>query len=225
MFNTTVLNNLYTITGIIVSLVAIIVMIWQFGKIIDHFKNSSLKSNIIKVVISLLVILIILGIAVGAKFLPNGDYITIVPSMTVTPSPPTLASTSTATTVPSVTPTHPKPTAIPTLRATSTLPGKTPVITPSPVKTPPPVPCHAPCDTEFPDTGVPFTINGPAIVEWADPGCGLFELNLGKSFSWSSDGHYWLYSNQTSLNANWPSHYQAYHSNPSHASCIDGPPS
>lgn len=155
---------------------------------------------------------------VGAKFLPHGDNQTIVPSVTAPASTTMPVSTfaTTATAVPSATPGHPKPTTTPTPRLTPTPPGNTPVSTPAI--------CQAPCDAEFPDTGKPFTINGPAIVEWADPGCGIYELNAGKAFTWSSDGHYWLYPDQASLNSNWPGHLNAYQSNPGHSSCKVGPP-
>lgn len=100
----------------------------------------------------------------------------------------------------------------------------TPTITLSP--TPTPVIRPALSDTEFPanDAKYPATIVGPAIIEWADPNCGIFKLDAGKKFTWNSDGHYWIFLNQASLDYYWPSHLSAYQSKKENGSCIVGTP-
>lgn len=73
------------------------------------------------------------------------------------------------------------------------------------------------------DAEFPANIVGPAIVEWADGGCGIFKLNMGERFNWSNDGHYWLYANQASLDAFYPGHLKDYQKkNP--PSCVEGRP-
>lgn len=133
---------------------------------------------------------------------PNHSQITKAPTITV----PT--STTPAPAVPSPNPT-----------ATS---APAPTATPIPAPTATPSPAYF--DAEFPDNNIPKTIQGPAIVQWADPDCGIFELNQGKTFTWNSDGHYWLFHNQQSLDYFYPSYRQQYFQQPQNASCIEGPP-
>jgi hypothetical protein len=212
-------NNLATILSIIGYSIVVIDTIIAIA--LKMRKKLGKKSVIIAIVC---ILVVGSGVSIGAKFLPNGDNKTTVLSVTVTATTTTLVSAKTVTTVPSITPTHPKPAATPT-------PGLTTAPrTPTPVFTPTPAICQAPCNAEYPD-GVTITINGPAIVEWADPdpptspNCGIYELNAGKSFTWNSVGHYWLYTNQASLDNDWPGHLQAYQSKQGNGSCIVGPPS
>lgn len=171
-----------------------------------------------------------LGVAI---FILEPIIFPLPPHLIVKVTPTSMPTITRPTTTPKGTSTKSIPTATPTLGVTATPRlAPTPRSTPTfpPIKTPgvtptTSVPCQAPCDAEFPDTGNPFTINGPAIVEWADPGCGIYELNAGKPFTWSSDGHYRLYPDQTSLDSAWPGHLQAYQSKRGNGSCIVGPPS
>lgn len=184
-----------------------------FGLVVAILSKKLAKKPVI--ITAVCVVVLALVLVVGSNFLPNGGNQTIGPSVTATAS--TSIPVSTFTAVPSATANHPNPTATPTPRLTPTPPIHTPVSIP--------LTCQAPCDAQFPDNGKPFTINGPAVVEWADPGCGIYELNAGNAFTWSSDGHYWLYPDQASLDSNWPSHLNQYQSKPSNSSCIVGPPS
>lgn len=106
---------------------------------------------------------------------------------------------------------------------------------PEPTATAKPVPSATPrcpsgqsvCDFEYPGDGshsVPVTIKGPAIVEWAYQGCGVFELHQGNTFTWSYGGHYWLYSDQQSADAAYPSHKAEYLSKPGNESCTERQP-
>lgn len=123
-------------------------------------------------------------------------------------------------------PTIAVPTSTTSATATSS-PAPTTTSTPVPTVTPP-VPTATPSpayfDAEFPDNNMPKTIQGPAIVQWADPDCGIFELNQGKTFTWNSDGHYWLFHNQQSLDYFYASYREQYFQEPQNASCIEGPP-
>lgn len=202
-------NNLVTILSIIgYSIVVVDAILVLAAKMRKKLGKKS-------VIITIVCILVVgLGVSVGAKFLPNGDNQTIVPSVTpiVSTTIPVSTLTTTVTSVPSATGTTPT-----NSNPTATL---TPVLAPTPLINP------ALRDAEFPanDAQFPFTIVGPAIVEWADPGCGIFELNAGKSFTWNSDGHYWIFLNQASLDYYFPGHLKDYQSkNP--ASCMVGSPS
>lgn len=118
----------------------------------------------------------------------------------------------------------PKPTATATRapRHTATATAK-----PAPSATPRCPSGQSDCDFEYPGDGshhVLVTIKGPAIVEWAYQGCGIFELHQGNTFRWSYGGHYWLYSDQQSADAAYPSHKAAYLSKPGNEDCTERQP-
>lgn len=77
------------------------------------------------------------------------------------------------------------------------------------------------------------TAQGPAIVEWWTGdvnsnnqaiNCGVFKLPSGQSFTWTHLGHFWEYTSDAVVNAQWDAHVRAYKAKSVNALCTVGSP-
>lgn len=77
------------------------------------------------------------------------------------------------------------------------------------------------------------TAQGPAIVEWWTGdvnsnnqaiNCGVFKLPSGQSFTWIHLGHFWEYTSDAVVNAQWDAHVRAYKAKSVNALCTVGSP-